>query len=500
LAQTIYPSQRQSAPQKHRIQLPSGWKVFQGERGLIVLHPAGWQIQERPNGAFLAYRPGPEGGATAVVLAEPIQQIEGPAMGVVQGVGQIFPDLFPAVQISKSRLVSREPEVAVAEMRYAPGGGSFRGIVMCFKQDQKGVMYAIAATLPLWPQEEPVMKRMLSSFFYTGRAPSGDQEKGAIPSLPGLVSWRDPLEGAFTCPVPQGWTVEGGLRRFTAIDVRPEVLATSPDNTITIRIGDSFVPPMCLPSQTMESFGFYEGSWYSPNGVDRQLVMRYLPATRFLTDLYLPERIGPIRKVQAREFPELSQRTQVLWARAGIQAGVDTGEVTFEAQTEAGDRKGYAFAQTVVTLIPGVPDRGNWYVTVLNGYLSVPGAASIAETLLNRMAAGYRTDPNWAAQQARTTAAVSKIWSDTGNQIADMIHQTFQERSRVQDRTQERWSRTFRGEVLIQDPDTGEQFEVPAGSNYYWRVDTGEAFIGTEAPTSPHLPNHWIREMRVLDE
>lgn len=63
----------------------------------------------------------------------------------------------------------------------------------------------------------------------------------------------------------------------------------------------------------------------------------------------------------------------------------------------------------------------------------------------------------------------------------------------------ERSSRAIRDQVLIEDPDTGERYEVPAGSNYYWRLDGEEAFAGTETATSPYLPNHWVREMRIAD-
>jgi hypothetical protein len=496
----IYQSQDQSTAQKTRLEIPQGWQVYRGQTGLVVIHPKGWKIQERPNGAFLGYRPGGSGGATAVVLVEPIQKIEGQATGVVSGIGQIFPDLFPSVKVTKTRRVSRDPEVAMADMQYTAAGQPFRGVAMCFKDKNQGVLYAIASTGSTWTDDEPVMKGILERFFYaegqtSGKAPKG---KGAV-SLPKMVSWRDPAEGAFTCPVPKGWAVDGGLKRFTALDVRPELLVTSPDNTILIRIGDAFVPPMVVPSQMLQSCGLVEGSWYSPDGLNQLLIMRYLPSTSFLTDLYLPQRVGQISNVQTRDFPDISQQAQAGWAQAGIAARVDTGEMTFEAETAEGHRLGYAFAQTALIPLPGIPDAANWYVTVLNGYVSTPKAEPTAQGLLSRMVAGYRTDPNWQAQQIRTTGQVSQIMSDTNNQISDMIAQTFQDRSASQDRMFEQSSRAIRDQVLIEDPDTGERFEVAAGGNYYWRLEGEDAFVGTETATSPYLPNHWVREMHLRD-
>jgi hypothetical protein len=235
---SVKQAQTSTAAQQVRLDIPTGWTIFRGQSGLIVFHPAGWQVQERNGGAFVAYHPGPHGGVNSVVFVQPIEKIEGTATGVAQGVGQISPDLFPGAKVSKSRAVSSKLEVAVAEISYSAGGQTFRGLSMCFKDKQQGVLYTISSTAETWNQEEPVMKQILSRFFYSGRnAQAGNS------NLASMVMWRDPLEGAFVCPVPQGWKVEGGMKRFSAVDVRPEIVATSPDNKILVRVGDSFIPP-----------------------------------------------------------------------------------------------------------------------------------------------------------------------------------------------------------------------------------------------------------------
>jgi hypothetical protein len=482
-------SQAKAAPKPMTI--PAGWTLFRGSGGVVVLHPKGWQVQDRGSGSFIAYRTGDDGGARAVVLVEPIPKIEGRASGVVAAIGRIYPELFPDVNMKNVRKVSEDPDVATGSMAYTAGGTSFRGQAMCFRHQQHGVLYAMASTAATWSRDAPVMKRILQNFFYAGSAPSQSAQKV---SLPQMVNWRDPIENAFTCPVPSGWKAEGGLRRFSAIDVRPELLVTSPDGKIVIRIGDASVPPMFLPSQPLQNFGIYEGGWYSPDGINKLFVMRYLPGTEFLTAMYLPQRVGDVSHLRSRDFPDLSQQAQMLWRRAGVAARVDTNEITFDARTEEGNRKGYAFVQTAMIPAPGMPG-GNWYVTRLNGYLSAPESEPVARAVLNRMVSGYRTDPNWEARQIRTTGRVSQIMSDTNNQIADMIAQTFKKRSDSQERIFGKTTRALRGDTLLQDPITGQQFEVNAGSNYYWKVEGDERFVGTDAPDSPYLPNHWLREM-----
>jgi len=491
--QNIHGYQTQSPPPPQKMQIPSGWTVFRGNSGLVVPHPAGWQIQERAAGSFLGYRPGQDGVAKAIVLVNPIERIEGRALAVVQGVGQIFPDIFPGVQVLKTRILSTAPEVAVAELQFAPQGQPFRGVALCFKHEQRGVLYAIGSAVGTWPQEETVMKQILSRFFYSD--PSG-QGRGA--SAPTMVPWRDPMEAAFTCPVPQGWKVDGGMKRFSAIDTRGEVLAISPDNRVRVRVGDSAIPPMVVPTQMMMSLGFHEGRWYAPDGVNNQLIMGYLPSTTFLTQFYLPQRVGRITNVQSRELPEISQQMIGPWRMAGMNVRMDTGEVTFATQTEGGPRNGYYFAQTVLVPFPPPTEGGGWYVIVLNGYLSDPKMEPMAQVVLNKMVAEHRKDPNWEAQQLRTTARVSQIQRQAQQETSNIINQTFQNRSRAQDRMHEKWTRTFRDQVLIEDPVTNQRFEVPSGGNYYWRLGAGQEFIGTETADRPYHPHTYIQEMRIL--
>lgn len=483
----------QAAAPTHRLRVAPGWTLYRGQTGLILCHPAGWQVQERGSGGFLSFRPGPAGNATAVVLAQPIEKIEGQALGVVKGVGRIFPELFPEARVDRARSVSGNPEVAVAAIDYTAGGSAFKGAGMCFKSADRGVLYVMASNPATWVQDAPVMEKILTSFFYSAEGPA------PAASLPPMVPWRDPREGAFTCPVPQGWNVEGGLQRFSAIDFRPEVLATRPDRKILVRLGDASVPPLSLPGPMMLSTGFSEGSWYSPDGVTRRLVLRYLPGARFLTDYYLPQRVAGLSNVTIKEMPELSRHEQAKGARMGIASNVDTAEIHFDAQTENGPRKGYGFIQTVCMPIPGAQGEGLWFVSRIFGYLADPPLEPLAGAVLNRMVAGYQTDAAWEAMQLRTAAKVSKIWSDTQREIGDMIHSTFQERARSQDRMHERWTRAYRGEVLVEDPNTHQRYTLPSGSNYYWRIGASEDFIGTQASDPVQLPNHWVHQMRIVD-
>ncbi len=479
----------QTAPRQTRLELLPGWTVFRGQTGLIVPHPAGWSVQERGAGGFVASCPGPDGGAMAVTYVQPIAEIEGRAAGIVQGLGQIAPEIFPGVLVGRTRVVSSQPEVAVGELSFAPNAVKFIGVALCFKDKGQGVVYAIASRADAWVQAEGVLKEVLGRFFYSGQTARTGNAAG-----PPMIAWRDPIEGAFTCAVPEGWKVEGGLRRYSLPDVRPEVVATSPDNKVLVRFGDAFIPMMTLPTPAGMQYGQVEGTWQ--NGVlgAKLLIMRYLPSTAFLTQLYLPQRVGPVGNVQARDLPEISR--QRMMQMTGLNVRVDTGEIRFEVKTENGMRKGYGFVQT--QLAPsGVNGGGTWAVNAFAGYLAEASAEPLAQAVMNRLVASYRRDPNWEARQTQSMLTAYGIARQAQQDTFDIINQAFAERSRSQDRSFANWDRAYNDQVLIQDPTTGERFEVPSGSDYYFRIGSGNQFVGTDTAASPYSPNHWLTEMRI---
>ncbi|MEJ2347567.1 MAG: hypothetical protein P8090_19710 [Gammaproteobacteria bacterium] len=308
-----------------------------------------------------------------------------------------------------------------------------------------------------------------------------------------MVTWQDPTEGAFTVPVPAGWQVHGGVRRFGALDVRVEVVATSPDGRMLVRIGDWAVPSAFIPmNQFLAQMGLQEGQMYTPGGAATggQMILRYLPGVQFLVNWYLPQRVGRFRVTAQRNDVQLSQQVTAFEMRMGLQMQSVFGEVAFDTQTNQGPRKGYAFVQTRASQMP-------WFVSRLWGYLSAPETEPVAAAVLNRMVTGFRTNPQWGMAQIRGAGRAAQIEHQAHEEISNMITRGYERRSLIQDRMHERTIRAIRGQTLIVDPGTGQHFEVPTGSNYYWRVPGTQQFLGTEGPTPPNLPNHWVDQMEI---
>ncbi len=482
--------------------LPPGWTVYQGGSGLVILHPEEWTVVERGNGAFAVFHPGVDGGADAVAAVQPMERIDGSALGVATSVGEILPDLFPGATSSWFERVSTLPDVAMADLAYRAGGRDFSGTALCFHESGRGVLYAMASSADAPPDADGTMQRILTRFLYVPAGTEGASRGGEPPGGPGtptripeMVAWTDPMEGAFTVPVPRGWEVEGGMVRYHAVDVRPDVLVTSPDGEVTLRIGDSFTPTFVTPGPMLTSTGFREGSWYSPDGLLRVMVNRYLPGAEFLSSFYLPQRVENAQVTERTDLPELSREALQLFAAAGIAARVHTGEVSFTASAGGGSRKGYALAQTLMVPLMGSPTDGNWFVTAFHGYLAPPEREAEATAVLADMVGGFRMNPQWVARQVQTTGEVSRISYDAQDEMYEIFGEVYANRQASEERIFRQYTELNRGLTVIQDPQSGERFQVPLGSKYWWRLDDAGPLLGTEGAIPPELPGYWVRRM-----
>lgn len=306
--------------------------------------------------------------------------------------------------------------------------------------------------------------------------------------------WQDPVEHAFSVPVPAGWQVEGGIQRVAALDVRHQVVAMSPDGRILVRIGDTQIPGAFTPPNPMlAAAGLTEGQWYFPRGaaMGGQFILRYLPGVQFLTQWYLPQRVGRFTVRDEKDDVQLSQQVRAFQFRMGLQMQSQFGEVAFDAPTNEGLRKGYGFVETRATQMI-------WTVSRLWGYLSTPDAEPLAAAVLNQMVLGFRWNPQWGLAQIQSAGRIAQIQHQADQEINAMITQGYERRSLMQERMHERTIQAIRGETVIVDPTTHEHFTVPSGSNYFWRVQGGQEFIGTEQPTPPSLPNHWVEQMEIV--
>ena len=269
------------------------------------------------------------------------------------------------------------------------------------------------------------------------------------------------------------------MRRISPLDVRPEVLVSSPDGRVLCRMGDVFIQPMVQPNAFMQQLGFGEGRLYSPGYGHVSLVLRYLPGARYLTDYYLPNRVGQVSNLRAGQMPAVGQMSTQALAQVGIYMQEDAGVVIFDTQTEAGPRKGWGFCQTRAVTAAGAQGLATWEVRYFYGYLADPAAEPLARRVLGAMVGSLRYDQNWVAGQIKLAGRVGQIIHDTDTKTFEIIQSVITNRMKAADRAADEWDHYIRGTQMMRDPRTGREHEVQAGhDNYHVGVDGN--VVGTD--------------------
>lgn len=304
----------------------------------------------------------------------------------------------------------------------------------------------------------------------------------------GWTKFRDPSEGSFTVDVPEGWTVTGGLTRYGALDVRPWVKATSPDQLITAFIGDGKISPCTMPTATLSALGFHVGS--KSNGT---LIQPYIPARQF-AEKYAKMNLGSflsnLQVVEEQNHPEIAAAVN------GTTGATKSEAATIKLTGMYGQIPAVAYylAVTKATVAYGT---GMWWVTKVAG--SVGPAARDAETLgvILHMLGSFEVDQAWASNSLRNTVAVSQHYRRVSQQVSqsitnrywsqqahnDKMNQAYWNRQASQDRAANNFSNYIRGVENVQDPDTGAKYQVQYGPQGHY-VDSGSNYIysGDNAP------------------
>lgn len=75
----------------------------------------------------------------------------------------------------------------------------------------------------------------------------------------------------------------------------------------------------------------------------------------------------------------------------------------------------------------------------------------------------------------------SRITAQASDDISTMIHEGWKKRQAIMDKSQENWSLGMREQELYNDPQMGEQVELPSTYNHAWRLQDG-SYLMTDNP------------------
>ncbi len=470
-----------SAPAATRTPAPAaapvsaaGWSAHRDPQGFELRTPPGWTVNMDTDHRIRATSA--NGDSTALIV--PFVRA---GASCRDSLGQTLSRMVQGFEPGAFTQKRQTPDEAVGTFTY--GGGRFRGSALCSIYRGSGMIFAIAAPSRDFDRQKPELVKVVSSFTVTQAAGSG-AGPAAAQARPQLryVRWDDPAEHSFSLEVPEGWRIQGGLRRRNGVDMSAGVRAYSPDGQVVAFINDDELLASCIGPESFTGYGamnYHEGQIYSPGYGTQMMMLRYQPGAVFAAN-YIGMRLARLLNVPGIQIVDRKDRRDLtdLAARNGSRANV--GEASFTAAN--GQVAGYVLAATTPIA------AGMWSPAVL-GYSAPTNRVAEAMEVLSRMMQTSRPNAQWVAGQQQTTAAVSGIVSRTASEISEVFSQSYWN-------TQNRYATVFqsgsdarRGQVRLQDPTTGETFVTAGGKNYYWRpIGADErGIIGTDNTDRPNI-------------
>jgi hypothetical protein len=441
--------------------------------GLALSHPAGWTVSTSGMQVVVT---SPDRNSVVLISAIKHAPDEDPRTRLnnfPQEMGSVF---------SQAHIENIEPhdQKAIATFSYqTPDGGAGRGRLLCVWGPRKAVYYAIGAPASRASAEAKILVRVLHTLAID--KPGVVKHHRASPARPlAYTRWTDPREKAFTVDVPRGWKVQGGEYRILRTDVRTLVAASSPDNDMSVMLGDPRIPGVIeSPSRLNMMAGGREGSAYNPNGYFQILVLRYMPAQQF-NEWYIH-----------RYISQSLDNIQITHQGGGASGqGVTFGNTEFTGRNrERGKTYSYVL-HTEVTRYPSpgaqMPNVGqDWAVSklVLIGIANESQAAT-SQAVASRMLSTLKGTPQWLARENHTTTAMTQAFRTEFSKAprlahvqrynSDAIMGRYWSHVAAQDKSQANFCDYIGDRQSVRDTSTGETGKISSGysNNYRGRDGT----------------------------
>ena len=445
--------------------------------GFTVDHPAAWRIEANSNRILILN----SSGDLVAIEAVPNPRSLPPAqlLKLLSQTGQIGPLNKPKLWLARQN----DTASATAQLETA----NLKPHALLSVHGTVATLMLVAAPSSTFAQRLPELMQILQSFRFTNVASQAKPK--AVLQYQRLIDSR---EQAFSTEVPIGWRTEIGTYRPMVGDFRFETQTQSPDGSIFSFAGDRNIGRFIVPTPQMAQFNVREGGFYNPSGSVSYSVLRYLPGVQF-AQYYLNRRFPGARITKSQDLSRINAQASALRYRNGNpnQGRLDTGELDFEFQ----GKQGYLFVTTEIA--GGAMGMNFWNVVSLTGYLcaseNTVAAAEVTQQLIN---AG-RPNPQWVMREYRMQAIEAEQGMATLKATNEIWTQTLAQRSESNSRNSLLVGDGLSGQYRMLDPTTGQQVNVQATSNYFYRLNQTNQVLGVNQELGANTPIDVTRLLRI---
>ena len=311
---------------------------------------------------------------------------------------------------------------------------------------------------------------------------------------------------AFRMLAPSDWQFEGGIQWLLDNPAMPAVAAFRISNPAGTEEFEAFPNHMFFWSNSQMLLSMFPtGSRYLGSEVHQPLT-----PTDFLQKILIPRfrgNVSNLRVVEVKQLPELARQLGAgTQSQPGVSVSADGGKVKIEYQLNGRwmEETIYAVVESMsypIQTMYGTAVNTNWLGEYLFSFKAEKGKLDASSKLLQTMVTSFRLNPQWfnkysqlveyliqnQIKRIQTIGQISRIVSQTSNEISDMIMKGYEDRQAVYDRLSTDYSQTIRGVDEYYDPVAAKPIELPLGYDQAWTNGLGEYVLSDDSGFDPNI-------------
>ena len=311
---------------------------------------------------------------------------------------------------------------------------------------------------------------------------------------------------AFRMLIPAGWEFEGGVHWLLNNPGMPAVVACRAFNPHGAEAFEIFPNISCYwTNNQMVTMMFPIGSLYFGNEVRPPL-----PALQALQQLVVPRYRGQmpgLQIVQQEHLPDLPQAV-----RAGTPSAPGPVPQADGARLRLRYRQGekeieedlfgvVELTRVAMPMLMGAQEHIYWMADYLFSFRAEAGHLERLSDQFMAVVRSFRLNPQWFGrylqvsqfliqnqiQQIQHIGQLSRIISQTSDQISDMMMESYYQRQATMDRLATQFSQAIRGVDEYHNPFEGRGVELPGGYRHAWANALGEYILTDDPNFNPNL-------------
>jgi hypothetical protein len=300
---------------------------------------------------------------------------------------------------------------------------------------------------------------------------------------------------AFSLLIPSNWQFEGNVDWIfdnPAMPATANIRAWNPQGTEEFNVFPNqafFWTDNTLIQQTNPPGSKYFGaSVQSPVGPVEALKEIALPKFR--------GNVNDLKVVNEQLVPQLDNLFNTgTDPSTGISSSAESGRIKIEYSLNGVviEEEMYCVIQSLkipVQSMHGTTTNNNWYMTYLASFRAEKGKLDSESKLFQTIAFSTKVDIQNQIKQIQSIGELSRIISETSNEISDQNLKDWEQRQSVNDQL----VKDFCNQILEIQPYTnpidGTTVDLPAGYTSVWTNGLGEFVLGESASFNPNIESN----------